>query len=40
MEPAVRCRLDTNGQLLDFQRVPTQEIIAAIQALNAAEPAS
>jgi Family of unknown function (DUF6325) len=28
------------GRLLDFQRVPTQEVIAAIQALDAAEPAS
>ncbi|MFI5010535.1 MAG: hypothetical protein ACHQDY_09700 [Solirubrobacterales bacterium] len=28
------------GRLLDFQRIPTQEVIAAIQALDAAEPAS
>ncbi len=27
------------GRLLDFQRVPTQEVIAAIQDLNAAESA-
>lgn len=28
------------GRLLDFQRIPTQEVIAAIQALDAPEPAS
>ena len=28
------------GRLLDFQRVPVQEVIAAIQALDAAESAS